>query len=95
MKPNLSRPAWAIHVGEWENFGGGVRAFDGPKWRIKHTTHQGRRADIVVSVIGLQYADGHSLREIVIDCPDTPIVTPAEARNLARALIAAADSAEG
>jgi hypothetical protein len=34
------------------------------------------------------------LREIIIDCPDTPIITPAEARKLAGALIAAADSAE-
>jgi hypothetical protein len=29
-------------------------AFDGPEWRIKHTTDHGRRADIVVSVVGLQ-----------------------------------------
>ena len=55
----------------------------------------GLRADIVVSVVGLQYADGHAEFEIIIDCPDTPITTPAEARKLARALIAAADSAEG
>jgi hypothetical protein len=62
MKPNLAPPAWATCVGEWDNIGGGFRAFDGPKWRIKHTTDHGRRADIVVSVIGLQYADGHALR---------------------------------
>jgi hypothetical protein len=49
----------------------------------------------VVSVIGLQYADGHALRDIIIDCPDTPIITPAEARKLGRALIAAADAADG
>jgi hypothetical protein len=72
-----------------------VPSFDGPEWRIKHTTDHGQRADIVVAVVGLQYAGGHAELEIIIDCPDTPIITPAEARKLARALIAAADSAEG
>ena len=95
MKPNLAPPTRETWVGEWDNIGAAFRAFDGPEWRIKHTTRHGRRADIVVSVIGLQYADGHALREILIDCADTPIVTPAEARMLASALIAAADSAEG
>ncbi|MGA8250342.1 MAG: hypothetical protein ACLP3C_06395 [Mycobacterium sp.] len=31
----------------------------------------------------------------VIDCPDTPIITSAEAQKLGRALIAAADAADG
>jgi len=48
----------------------------------------------VVTVIGLQYADGHAECEVLMDCPDTPIITPAEARKLGRALIAAADSTE-
>jgi hypothetical protein len=75
--------------------GAALRAFDGPEWRIKHTTDHGRRADIVAIVVGLQYAEGHAELEIIIDCPDTPLITPAEARRLGRALIAAADSAEG
>ena len=78
----------------WDNIGAACMAFDGPEWRIKHTTDHGRRADIVASVIGLQYADGHAECEVMIDCPDTPIITPAEARKLGRALIAAAESAE-
>jgi hypothetical protein len=78
-------------VTDWDNIG----VFDGPEWRIKYTADPGRRADIVVSVVGLQYADGHAELEIIIDCPDTPIITPAQARKLGRALIAAADSAEG
>ncbi|MCV7377854.1 hypothetical protein H7K38_04205 [Mycobacterium alsense] len=94
MNLNLAPPAQATCVGEWDNIGGGLRAFDGPEWRIEHTTGHGRRADIVISVIGLQYADGHALREIIIDCPDTPIIRPADARRLAMALMAAADSAE-
>ena len=80
-------------VTDWDNIGAAFRAFDGPEWRIKHTTDHGRRADIVVTVVGLQYPEGHAELEIIIDCPDTPIVTPAQARELARALIAAADSA--
>ena len=79
----------------FEDIGAALRAFDGPEWRIKHTTDYGRRADMVVSVVGLQYAEGHAELEIIIDCPDTPIITPAQARKLATALIAAADSAEG
>jgi hypothetical protein len=94
MKPNLAPRARGTLVGEWD-IGGAFVAFDGPEWRVKYTTDQGRRADIVLSVIGLQYANGHAFREIIIDCPDTPIITPAEARKLARALVAAADSAEG
>ena len=78
----------------FEDIGAALRAFDGPEWRIKHTTDYGRRADIVATVVGLQNAEGHAELEIIIDCPDTPIITPAQARKLARALIAAADSAE-
>jgi hypothetical protein len=78
----------------WDNSWADLGVFDGPEWRIKHTTDHGRRADIVVTVIGLQYADGHAECEVLMDCPDTPIITPAEARKLGRALIAAADSTE-
>jgi len=94
MKPNLAPPTGATLVDEWDNIGTAIRAFDGPEWRIKHTTAQGRRADIVVSVVGLQYADGNALCEVVVDCPDSPVVTSAEARKLGRALLAAADAAE-
>ena len=94
MKLNLAPPTGATLVDEWDNIGAALRAFDGPEWRIKHTIDQGRRADIVVSVIGLQYADGHVERKLVIDGPDTPTITPAEARKLGRALIAAADAAD-
>jgi len=77
------------------NIGAAFGAFDGPEWRIKHSSDQARRADIVVAVVGLQYAEGHAELEIIIDCPDTPIITPAQARKLGRALIAAADAADG
>jgi hypothetical protein len=94
MTPNLAPPAGATLVGEWDNIGAAFRAFDGPEWRIKHAADHGQRADIVVSVIGLQYADGHALCKIIIDCPDTPVITSAEALKLAGALMAAAGAAE-
>lgn len=98
MKPDLAAPNGATCVDEWDNFGAAFRVFDGPEWRMKHITNHGRRADIgdiVVSVIGRQYADGHAERKIFIDGPDTPVITPTEARKLSRALIAAADAADG
>jgi hypothetical protein len=98
MKPHLAAPSGATCVDEWDNIGAAFRAFDGPEWRIKHITNHGRRAgiaDIVVSVIGRQYADGHAECEIIIDGPDAPVITPTEARKLGRALIAAADAADG
>jgi hypothetical protein len=78
----------------WDDIGATFRVFDGPEWRIKRTTDHERRADIVVSVVGLQYAEEHAELEIIIDCPDTPVIRPAEARKLGRALIAAAGAAE-
>lgn len=92
MKPNTAHPARPAESDEIEE---AFRPFDGPEWTIKHTLSHGRPTEIVVSVVGLEYPDGHALREIIIDCPDSPIFTPAEARKLATALRAAADSAEG
>ena len=77
----------------WHDIGA-FRVFDGPEWRIKRTTHHKRRADIVVSVVGLRYAEERAELEIIIDCPDTPVIKPPEARKLGRALIAAAGAAE-
>ena len=94
MKPNLAPPPGATLVDEWDNMGTAFRAFDGPEWTIKHSANPGQRADIAVSVIGLQYGDGQALCNIIIDCPDTPVITSAEARKLARALIAAAGAAD-
>jgi hypothetical protein len=88
-------PSGATCVDEWESIGAAFRVFDGPEWSIKQVGNQGRCADIVVSVIGRQYADGHAEREIIIDGAHTPVITPTEARKLGRALIAAADAADG
>ncbi|OBB90707.1 hypothetical protein [Mycobacterium sp. 852002-40037_SCH5390672] len=95
MKSNLAPPAGATVVDEWVNVGAAFRVFDGPEWSINHAGHGLPGADIVVSVVGRQYVDGHAECHVVIDCPDTPIIAPAEARKLGRALIAAADAAHG
>jgi hypothetical protein len=98
MELDLAPPSGATCVDRWESIGAAFRVFDGPEWRIKPVTNHGRCAqidDIVVSVVGRQYADGHAEREIFIDGARTPVITPTEARKLGRALIAAADAADG
>jgi hypothetical protein len=52
------------------------------------------RDAITVTVYGTQHRDGRIERKIAVGCPPDPI-TPAEARRLATALIAAADAADG
>ncbi|MCV7443994.1 hypothetical protein AWB91_03420 [Mycobacterium paraense] len=98
IRLDLAAPSGAIWVDEWESAGAAFRVFDGPEWRIKQIANHGRCADtgdIVVSVIGRQYADGRAEREIIIDGACTPVITAAEARMLSGALAAAADAAEG
>ncbi|HTY33851.1 hypothetical protein [Mycobacterium sp.] len=98
MEFDLAAPRGATCVDEWESIGAAFRVFDGPEWRIEPVSNHGRCPDIgsiVVSVIGRQYADGHAEREIIIDGVDTPVITPTEARKLGRALLAAADAADG
>lgn len=95
---DLPLPSGATWVDEWESIGAAFRVFDGPEWRIAHVANRGRCAetgDIVVSVIGRQYADGRAEREIIIDGACSPVITPPEARKLGRALMAAADAADG
>jgi hypothetical protein len=98
MDLDLLAPTGATRVDDWGNFGAAFRVFDGPEWRIKRVTDHGRRAhtgDIVVSVIGRQYVDGRAECEIIIDGPQSPVITASEARKLSSALIAAADAADG
>ena len=52
------------------------------------------RDAFTVTVYGTQHRDGRVERKIAVGCPADPI-TPAEARGLATALIAAADAADG
>ncbi|BCZ25267.1 hypothetical protein MYSE111917_13295 [Mycobacterium senriense] len=94
MKPNLAPPTGATMVDEWDTVEAAFRVFDGPEWSINHAGH-GPQSEIVVSVVGRQYVDGHAECQVFIDCPNTPIIAPAQARKLAQALIAAADAAHG
>jgi uncharacterized protein HemX len=52
------------------------------------------RDAITVTVCGAQHRDGRVERKIAVGCPADPL-TPAQARVLAPALIAAADAADG
>ncbi|BBX97079.1 hypothetical protein [Mycobacterium lacus] len=72
---------------------GGARVFDGREWTVESAS-EGH--DITVSIHGMQCADGRVVSRVAVGglCPDWPI-TSQRARRLARALIAAADAAEG
>ena len=82
MITDLQIPADATWIGAWEGF---HRIFDGKGWTIEH--------DITVTVYGTQHRDGRSERKIAVGCL-ADLITPAEARGLATALIAAADAAD-
>lgn len=81
-------------VDEWDTVETAFRVFDGPEWSINHAG-RGPQSEIVVSVVGRQYVDGHAECQVFIDCPNTPVIAPAQARKLGQALIAAADAAHG
>ncbi|OQZ92141.1 hypothetical protein BST11_06500 [Mycobacterium alsense] len=98
MKLDLAAPIGATWVDRWESTGTTFRVFDGQEWKIKPVADHGGRdpiGDIVVSIIGRQYADGHAEREIIIEGADASVITPTEARKLGSALIAAAEAADG
>ncbi|ABL03822.1 conserved hypothetical protein [Mycobacterium ulcerans Agy99] len=88
--PDVERPASPKGVATGE---GGIRLFDGRRWTVEspHETH-----DITVCIRGMQYADGRVVSRVAVGglLPDQPL-TAHRARGLARALIAAADAADG
>jgi hypothetical protein len=86
-------PTGAVKVRDWHDVGTSAagRAFDGLSWVIEGDGWH--KDDIRVRIQGIQSPTG-DVRERVISAgevhPDTPI-TAAQARQLAQALIAAAD----
>jgi hypothetical protein len=93
--PDLPVPAGAIRVYEWADVNSGTpsRYFVCGSWTVDR---DGGR-DLTVSVDGIQRGDGATSREIVLLDGDTeallnPLLTAAQARQLAGALIAAADA---
>ena len=89
MTRNLRAPIDATGIGEWD---GHLRVFNAGEWAVTHAAHDGY-GDIHITVHGVQYGDGHTVRKIVVDCPGE--ITPEEARKLAAALSAAAEWLSG
>lgn len=95
---NIPTPAGAVRLKDWElgrtsadgtpnvyrGFTGTPRTVDCPE----------RDRDVAVGVTGLQRMDGNIRREVCVTEIDGPPLTPATARQLGAALIAAADEAE-
>jgi hypothetical protein len=81
-------PIDATWIGEWD---GHARGFNAGDWAVTHAAHDGH-GDIHITVHGVQYGDGRTVRKIVVDCPSE--ITPDEARKLSAALTAAAEAAE-
>jgi hypothetical protein len=84
-------PAGAVHIDKWradDNGEGFFRYFAGSSWVVERTE---QHADAAVVIGGLQHADGTVSRSIWCGAAQ---LTTSEARQLARALIAAADEAE-
>lgn len=84
------KPEDATWIGPWED---GRRLFDGQRWTVEHTTHNGRPYPITLAVIGKQYDDGRVQRRIAVDVPGDPITT-AEACQLIEALTEAVATAD-
>lgn len=90
----LETPADATWISEWDTYGDtAIRVFDVKEWTIDHADYSGERDDITVTIHGTQQADGRVGRAIFVACPADPLA-PGEVRELAAALIAAADAAD-
>jgi hypothetical protein len=88
MIRDLRAPIDATWIGEWD---GHARGFNAGHWAVTHAAHDGH-GDIHITVHGVQYGDGRTVRKINLDCPTE--ITPDEARKLSEALLDAAEIAE-
>ena len=94
---NVAHPAGATHVADWYDLQFGInqvgRYFSGSS-RVVERQDQGR--DVIVQIDGTQRADGAATRRIlVIDGNAEAIeLSGGDARQLGRALIAAADEVD-
>ena len=85
--PNLPNPAGAYRIEDWSD---GSRYFETP-----HILIPVSGGGVAVFTAGFQQHDGSTRREVCVNQlhPDTPL-TVSQARQIARALMAAADAVE-
>ncbi len=94
---NVPHPAGATHVADWYDLQFGIdhvsRYFSGSSRVVER---DGNDRDLVVQIDGTQGADGGVTRRILVFDGNTEAVelSGARARQLARALIAAADEVD-
>jgi hypothetical protein len=92
---DLPAPAGATRVGDWEpaqrtGYPGPIRYFHG----TRRTVEGGYREDIEIQIEGIQHSDGRAGRAIRVSGV-RDVLSIADARQLARALMAAADEVDG
>jgi hypothetical protein len=94
---NVPLPAGSVRVYEWDDVDTGApsRYFVGDQWVVERDESD---RDITIRVDGTQRSDGRASRQIlVLDGNTEALIDPltrTQARELARALIAAADEVE-
>jgi hypothetical protein len=94
--PNVPTPPGAVAVNDWcDSTYTATRYFEGPNREVEWPPSSGYRPGkaIQVFVAGIQHADGRIDPELVVHQlhSDYPIKDSGAARQLARAIIAAAD----
>lgn len=87
VPPDMPLPPGAMYVDDWYDIDSPepARYFRGSSWLIKRDN---RNTDMCLLVDGSQYVDGRVNRFVVLD---DDAMTVAQARQLAAALVAAAD----
>jgi hypothetical protein len=96
LPPDVPHPAGATHVADWYDVDGpdAARCFTGSEWAVDRGQHS---PDLLVQIDGTQYRDGKAVRFISVMEGQYERLTElsgARARQLARALIAAADEVD-
>ncbi len=94
--PHLPFPAGAIKA-RWEDPGtpNAYRYFEGRRWVVDRRDDRASSEEIEVYVAGTQAPDVTVAREVVVhELHADDAITPTQARQLARALIAAADEVD-
>jgi hypothetical protein len=94
--PNVPMPPGAVQVDDWcDSTNSATRYFEGPQREVEWPPSAGDRPGkaIQVFVAGIQYADGRIDPDLVVHQlhSDYPLKDAGAARQLARAIMAAAD----
>jgi hypothetical protein len=95
--PQVPYPGGAVKADPWEDLSSSpFRYFEGSRWVVDRREDLPSSRDIDVYIAGIQAPDGTIEREVVVNqCHADDPMTPRQARQLARALIAAVAEVDG